>query len=98
MKTRILLALVAPLAFALPAVADWPAGAKDQFTTECVASARTDHSRDQAKAFCDCAADEVAKEFSQSELEEMGQQQQVDAATQQRLINASTACEGRLEG
>ena len=98
MKTRILLALVAPLAFALPAVADWPAGAKDQFTTECIASARTDHSRDQAKAFCDCAADEVAQEFSQSELEQMGQQQQLDPAVQERLINASVRCEGRLEG
>ena len=96
MKTRHLIALLAPLAFILPAAADWPAGAKDQFTQECVASAQVEHSAAQAQAFCDCAANEVASEFSNSELEQMGQQQQMDPETQERLINASARCENQL--
>ncbi|WP_150304668.1 hypothetical protein [Pseudomonas saliphila] len=97
MKYRHLIALLFPLAVALPASAEWPEGAKAPFVAECIEGAQAAHSAATAKAFCECAADEVSSEFSTAELEEMGSQQEIDPETRQRLIDASKRCESILQ-
>ncbi|WP_304639138.1 hypothetical protein [Pseudomonas sp.] len=93
MKMHRLLILALPLAVALPATAaSWPDGAQEQFIEQCMANLDSP----QAQAFCRCAADEVADEFSQAELEAMGTQLEVDPEMRQRLISASGRCEGQL--
>lgn len=97
MKYRHLIALLFPLAVALPASAEWPEGAKAPFVAECIEGAQAEHSAAKAKAFCECAAGEVSSEFSTSELEEMGSQDAIDQGTRQRLIEASRRCESVLQ-
>ena len=99
MNYRYLVAVFAPLAFALPAAAaeEWPAGAKAEFARECVASAQTDHSKAQLQAYCECAADKVSSQFSEAELQAMGRQSSPDPAIQQRLLQASSSCTGKLQ-
>lgn len=97
MKYRHLIALLFPLAIALPASAEWPEGAKAPFVAECVEGAQAEHSAAKAKEFCECAADEVSSEFSTAELEEMGSQQEIDPEMRQRLIDASKRCESILQ-
>ncbi|WP_372877237.1 hypothetical protein [Pseudomonas sp.] len=99
MNYRHLIALVLPLALALPATAaEWPAGAKIEFVNECVAGAQASHSEEQLRAFCECAADKVSQEFSAAELEAMRSQTQPDPALQQRLVTASNSCNAKLQG
>lgn len=98
MNYRHLIALFAPLAFALPAAADdWPAGAKSAFVKECVANAQSNHSAAQVQAYCECAADKVSKEFSEAEMQEMNRQSPPDPALQQRLVKASSSCNATLQ-
>lgn len=93
MKLHRLFAFIIPLAVALPGVsATWPEGAEEQFVEQCMANL----SSPQSQAFCRCAADEVSEEFTQAELEAMGQQLEVDPQMRQRLIDASSRCEGQL--
>lgn len=93
---RQFIAFLAPLAFALPAFADWPDNARDNFIAECVATTQLEHSSAKADAFCECAADEVAKDLSSDELESMGGEA-VDPAIQERLITAAQSCTSKLE-
>lgn len=92
-----LIAACAPLVVSFPAAADWPAGAKNQFTDECIASAQSGHSKAQLQAYCECAATKVSSEFSEAELRELGRQASPDPALRQRLIDASSSCEGQLQ-
>lgn len=93
---RHLIAFLAPLAFALPAFAQWPDNARDNFIAECVATTELEHSSAKARAFCDCAANEVAKDLSTDELEAMAGEA-VDPAIQERLITAAQRCTDELE-
>ncbi|WP_022963719.1 hypothetical protein [Halopseudomonas pelagia] len=93
---RQLIAFLAPLAFALPAFADWPDNARDNFISECVETTQLEHSPAKAQAFCECAADEVEKDLSSDELEAMGGEA-VDPAIQERLITAAQSCTNELE-
>ena len=98
MNYRHLLALLAPLAVALPAAADdWPPEAEASFVRECVAGAEGSHSTAQLQAYCECAADKVRQEFSAAEMQEMSRQSPPDPALQQRLVNASSGCRARLQ-
>lgn len=97
MNHRHLLALCAPLLLSLPATAAWPPDATAQFTKECVASAQSNHSKAQLQAYCECAADKVSGEFSEAELQEMGRQSPPDPVLQQRLIDASSKCNAKLQ-
>ncbi len=92
-----LFAACAPLLVSFPAAADWPAGAKSQFTEECIASAQSSHSQAQLRAYCECAATKVSSEFSEAELRELGRQASPDPALRQRLIDASSSCEAQLQ-
>jgi hypothetical protein len=93
MKSLRVLVLALPFAMVLPATAaSWPDGAEDQFIEQCMANLDSA----QAQAFCRCAADEVADEFTQAELEAMGTQLEVDPTMRQRLIDASSRCESQL--
>nr|WP_298145624.1 hypothetical protein [uncultured Pseudomonas sp.] len=91
------IAACAPLLLSLPAAADWPEGAKNQFTEECIASAQGSHSQAQLRAYCECAATQVSSEFSEAELRELGQQASPDPALRQRLVDASSSCETHLQ-
>ena len=84
MSYRHLIALFAPLAFALPAVAaqQWSPEAKSTFVQECVKGAQSGHSQEKLTAFCDCAATKVSQEFSEAEMAEMSKQVPPDAALQ----------------
>ncbi|SDI72893.1 hypothetical protein SAMN05216588_12327 [Pseudomonas flavescens] len=99
MSYRHLIALFAPLAFALPAVAaePWSPEAKSTFVQECVKGAQSGHSKAQLTAFCDCAADKVSQEFSEAEMAEMGKQVPPDPALQKRLVTASSSCNAKLK-
>lgn len=95
MRYSSLIALFAPLAFALPAAAaNWPDGARDQFLSECVSGAQNNVSADKAKAYCGCAADEVGKEFNETELQELHAKRGADITpdVRDRLAKASNAC------
>ena len=96
MRTRQLLVFTTALAFALPAVADWPSGARTGFVAECIENAQASHDARQAKLFCECAADEASNEFSQAELEQMSQG--MNGEMEQRLIESARSCSGNLEG
>ncbi len=93
---RHLIAFLTPLAFALPAFADWPDNARENFVAECVETTQLEHSSVKAETFCGCAADEVAKDLSTQELEAMGGDA-VDPAIQERLIAAAQSCTSELE-
>lgn len=98
MSYRHLIALFAPLAFALPAVAaePWSPEAKSTFVQECVKGAQSGHSQEKLTAFCDCAATKVSQEFSEAEMAEMSKQVPPDAALQKRLVTASSSCNEKL--
>lgn len=93
---RHLIAFIAPLAFALPAFAEWPDNARENFIAECVATTQLEHSPAKAEAFCECAADEAAQDLSSDELEAMAGEA-VDPALQERLLAAAQRCTGELE-
>ncbi|HZX18699.1 MAG TPA: hypothetical protein VFF22_17750 [Pseudomonas sp.] len=97
MNNRHLIAFFAPLAFALPAAAEWSTDATAEFTRECVASAPSDHSEAQLKAYCECAADKISSEFTEDELQAMGRQSPPDPELQRRLLNASSSCDSKLQ-
>ena len=98
MSYRNLIALFAPLAFALPAVAadSWTAEARNTFVNECVKGAASAHSQAKLQAFCGCAADKVAAEFSEKDMAELGRQNPPDERLQQRLMQASSSCNDKL--
>ncbi|MFO7705603.1 MAG: hypothetical protein R6V43_10805 [Halopseudomonas sp.] len=93
---RHLIAFIAPLAFTVPAFAEWPDNARENFIAECVASTQLEHSSAKAQSFCECAADEVAKDLNPDELEAMAGET-IDPALQERLITAAQRCTGELE-
>ena len=96
MRYRHLLILATPFAFALPAAADWPTGARTGFVAECMENSQASHQAERAKAFCECAADEASKEFSEAELEQMSRGMNRDM--EQRLIETAQRCAPKLEG
>lgn len=98
MRYRHLIALFAPLAFAVPVVAaEWAPDAKATFVRECVNGAQGEHTPAQLQAFCGCAADKVSSEFSEAEMQAMSRQSPPDPALQQRLVSASSSCGTHLQ-
>ncbi|SDF87202.1 hypothetical protein D16iCDA_10220 [Pseudomonas seleniipraecipitans] len=99
MSYRHLIALFAPLAFALPAAAaqSWSPEAKAMFVQECVKGAQAGHSEEKLTAFCDCAATKVSQEFSEAEMADMSKQVPPDPALQKRLMTASSSCNTQLQ-
>ena len=72
MTYRHLLALALPLAVALPvSAAEWSDDAKTEFVQQCIAGAPAVYEEPQLRAYCDCAATNVSKEFSEAELQEI---------------------------
>jgi hypothetical protein len=92
------LALALPLAVALPvSAAEWSDDAKTEFVQQCIAGAPAGYEEPQLRAYCDCAATSVSKEFSEAELQEMSRQSPPDPTMQQRLVNASSSCGEKLK-
>ncbi|GIZ12613.1 hypothetical protein [Pseudomonas sp. NCCP-436] len=97
MPYRHLLALALPFSIVLSAgAAEWSAQARSEFVQQCVAGAPTGYQEAKLKAYCDCAADKVSAEFSESELQAMTRQSPMDPAMQQRLQKASGSCATKL--
>lgn len=97
MNYRHLLALFTPLILALPAsAAEWPAGAKNEFVRSCVASAQSRDSPAQLRAYCECAATRVSREFSEADMQAINSQSP-DPALQGRLIEVSSNCTSQLD-
>lgn len=96
MSYRHLLAFFAPVLLVLPVTAaQWPAAAKTEFARECVASAQVQHSQAKLQAYCECAAEQVSADFTEAELQAMGDQP--DAAMQERLLASSGRCNAKLD-
>lgn len=96
MRCRQLLMFAVPLAFAVPAAADWPTGARVNFVAECMENSQAELDAPVAKQFCECAADEVSKVFSEEELEAMGGG--IDPDLEKRLIQTTRSCAENLQG
>ncbi|MFK7698802.1 hypothetical protein [Pseudomonas caspiana] len=73
MKLLRLLALLAPVALAVPlsAQAAMSAPTKAKFINDCVATAGKKLDEKSAKAHCECGAEQVSKNFSSAEIEKM---------------------------
>lgn len=99
MRYAPLIACFVPLALALSAHAgQWPAGAKEQFTQQCVDGAKANVPASKALAYCDCAAEQVGNEFTTEELASMQGKpaSTISPATRERLGKASTRCLAKL--
>lgn len=98
MTYRHLLAIALPLVVAVPAsAAEWSDNAKTEFVQQCIAGAPAGYEEPQLRAYCDCAATKVSQEFSEAELQKISRQSPPDPAMQQRLVNASSSCAGKLK-
>lgn len=95
MRYHRLIMFAIPLAFALPAAADWPTGARVNFVAECMENSQAELDAPVAKVFCECAADEVSKAFSEEELKAMGSG--IDPALEERLIQTTRSCANQIE-
>ncbi|MBF0675078.1 MULTISPECIES: hypothetical protein [unclassified Pseudomonas] len=97
MRAMSLTALFIPLLFSAPLMAgEWPAGAKNQFISECQSSATAGTPPAKSKAYCSCAADRVSDEFSDEEIKQLQGQSALDATTRERLGRAASACLSHL--
>ncbi|MCQ4272116.1 hypothetical protein NA655_13895 [Pseudomonas kuykendallii] len=95
MRYARLIAFAAPLFVAFSATAaQWPAGAKEEFTNQCVTSAKANVPAAKAEAYCGCAAEKVGMEFSTAEIEAMQNKKGSDVTPEmkERLGKASTSC------
>lgn len=88
MRLYRLLTLAAPIALLLPlsAQAAWPAGARDQYMNECVATASQNVDQAAAQAHCTCGANVIEKKFSTAETQELNSQTAEGGALRARLL------------
>jgi hypothetical protein len=95
MRYASLIALAAPLFVAFSAnAAQWPAGAKEEFTSQCVTSAKANVPAEKAETYCGCAAEKVGMEFSSAEIQAMQDKKGTDVTPEmkERLGKASNSC------
>lgn len=98
MNHRHLLALALPLAVALPlSAAEWSSQARSEFIQECINGAPAGYEQPQLEAYCDCAAEQVSGEFSESEIQSLSHQSPADAALQERMTKVTGTCSSRIK-
>ena len=51
----------------------------------------------QLEAYCDCAAEEVSGEFSESEMQALTSQSPADTALQERMTQVTSTCSSRIK-
>lgn len=73
MRVLPLLTMTLPLAMLVPlaAQAAWPEGARQQYMSDCVATATQTVSKEKATAHCDCGAQVIDKKFSTAEIQQL---------------------------
>ena len=73
MRVSTLLSAALPLALLAPltAQAQWPAGAREQYMSDCVATATQSVSTERATAHCACGAEVIDKKFSTEEIQQL---------------------------
>ncbi|HLV17054.1 MAG TPA: hypothetical protein VKY70_06275 [Pseudomonas sp.] len=72
--------------------ADWPPAARQQFVNECVSSADAGTPPAKARAYCECSAEQVSREFSDAEIQQLQGQASLDERTRERLGQAASQC------
>ncbi|MES2869559.1 MAG: hypothetical protein V4749_08310 [Pseudomonadota bacterium] len=96
MRMTHLLAFAAPLALLLPLSAqadNWPAGAKKEYMTDCVAAASKSTDVKTATQHCECGADKLDTTFTTSELKElMSKTKQPNEALRTKALDAIQVC------
>lgn len=91
-----LLALVLPLAVALPvSAAEWTPNAQHEFQQHCATKAPAGYEPNQIKTYCECASTEAAKSFNDQELTALAEGS-TDAGLQERLNKVLHACMAKL--
>lgn len=94
MRVQPLLCAVA-IAAALPlaAHAEWPAGARDTYMSECLATASQNVDKTQAEKHCECGADVIEKNFSADEINALNNRETAPpAALRERLLQSVAVC------
>lgn len=73
MRLLTLVPLAATLALLTPLAAEaaWPPGAKQQYMSDCVATAKQDVDSSKASKHCTCGADVIEKKFSTEEIQQL---------------------------
>lgn len=98
MRTQSRLCLLAIAALPLVAMpfavqAEWPAGARDAYMNECMATASQNVDTSQAEKHCLCGADVIEKEFSSEEINALNDRQTPPSADlRERLLLSVAAC------
>jgi len=92
----LLIPLAACAAFTLPQFAnagEWPAGAQQEFVSQCEQAATQKVGADKAKSVCACSDKAVTSKLSTAELEQVANSQNgVDAALQKKMMTAAAVC------
>lgn len=94
MRIQPLLRLLA-IAAALPlaAQAEWPAGSRDTYMDECLATASQNVDKGQAEKHCECGADVIEKNFTREEILTLNDRQNAPpAALRERLLQSVAVC------
>ena len=95
MRVRSLLRLLVPVVVAMPlaAHAEWPAGSRDTYMDECLATARQNVDSSLAEKHCECGADVIEKNFSSEEITALNDRQTPPpAALRERLVQSVAVC------
>ena len=100
MGLKRLLPLGACLALALPfaaQAAEWPAGAKEEYMTQCQVAAKQQGVNDNtALAHCTCGAKVIQEKFSTAEINQLNDKTtEPPMALRQKLLNEVLVCKNQ---
>lgn len=99
MRFQSLFPLAACLAFALPLSAhagDWPAGAKEQFVSQCENAAKTRVDAKTAKDHCSCSEKAISNKLSTAEIKQVTDSTNgVPAPLEQKMMDAVAGCKSK---
>ncbi len=93
------LSLAACAAITLPQFAsagEWPAGAEDQFVSQCEKSASEHTTPANAKAACACSDKAITSKLSTEELKQVADSNKgVDAQLRDKMMAAAASCRSK---
>jgi len=96
MRLKYLLPIAASLAALLPLSAsagEWPAGAKQEYMTQCQAAAKQQVDAATAEKHCSCGANVIEKKFTTAEIKQLSDTTTApSAALRNKLMTEVLAC------
>ncbi|WP_300724547.1 hypothetical protein [Pseudomonas sp.] len=97
MRISRLFAFAAPLTLLIPLAqaAEWPAGTKQQYMTNCVAAASQSLDAKKATQHCECGAQQLSAQFSTAELKELMGKTQPSPELRTKALNAILPCRAK---